>query len=375
MLAVIGLGGAGGNIADEASKIGFPVGAINFSQRDLDSLENVKHKFRIAGSEGVGHNREEAISLLSDKYNVVVDFIKEHFSHPSIEIIAFTFSTGGGSGSGISPILLQIMIDAMPEKTFIAIPILPDESEATVSQVNTLRTMEHLSELDVATFPVDNQKIKSNNPNIGKAKMFQSVNESVIRLFSNLIDYTNKFSKNGNFDKRDLLTVLGTRGISIIAEANLATLNREDGIELSIDGFSKTIQSSWDDSIFSTIDYNKVLRAGVIFDAQESFMTFLKHESIFSKFESGMPFDIFEGNYHENLGRVITILSGLTWCNTRLKRIEQIIESSTKRVENALSSQNVFESKVASNFMDIMNKPSSNKNPKSATELFSKYKK
>ncbi|QDX94371.1 hypothetical protein EEL30_20035 [Brevibacillus laterosporus] len=93
MIAVIGCGGAGGNIADEASRVGFATGAINFSQQDLDSLEHVQLKLRIPGSEGVGHNRDEAKRLLSKHYQMCIDWIIEHFSNPSIEAIIFATSS------------------------------------------------------------------------------------------------------------------------------------------------------------------------------------------------------------------------------------------------------------------------------------------
>lgn len=74
MISIIGLGGAGNQIANTASNADFITGAINFSQSDLDSAENVNLKCKIIGSEGVGKQREEAIRLISNNWEMAVNF-------------------------------------------------------------------------------------------------------------------------------------------------------------------------------------------------------------------------------------------------------------------------------------------------------------
>lgn len=119
-IAFLGIGGAGGNLADLASERGFHSTAINFSQGNLNSLENVKYKLKLIGSDGAGHDRNLAIELMSQHYDMVINFVKDHFNNESNQIIFVTFSCGGGTGSGVAPILLDLLSATMPDKTFVA---------------------------------------------------------------------------------------------------------------------------------------------------------------------------------------------------------------------------------------------------------------
>lgn len=334
-IAVIGIGGAGGNIANEASKLNIPCGAINFSQRDLDSLDEVKYKLKIMGSEGVGHNRDIAIELIKEHYPMVVKFIKEHFDNPEIDIIFVSFSTGGGSGAGSSPILIDILSYEMPNKTFVAMPILPDELEPIISQINSYKTMDELSRLDVCVLPIDNQEVKNNYGAIGKNRIFHTTNNTSISLLHKILMYTGKFSKNGNFDRKDLNTVFSQRGIGCISEADIATLPKSN---ITSKGISESIFQSWEKSIFSPIEYERVAKCAFIFDGQESLIEYIDYELIFANFSHGAPIDLFEGYYHENNGKIITILTGLPWCNTRMESMDRIIENGKSKVEIVINS-------------------------------------
>jgi hypothetical protein len=60
-------------------------------------------------------------------------------------------------------------------------------------------------------------------------------------------------------------------------------------------------------------------------------MELINTQLVFSSFGNKMPISLYEGYYtQEKGGRVITILSGLAWCNSRLKEIDQIIMETNK---------------------------------------------
>jgi cell division GTPase FtsZ len=347
-IGILGNGQTGNVLADIASNMGFVhTAAINTSKADLDSVD-LKNKLKLNGSEGVGKNRNVAQSILQDQYELIIDFVQEHFAHT--DIIAVAFSAGGGTGSGMSPLLLDILSNTMPDKVFIALVVMPDESEVTVNQINTLKTFEELSKLNVAVFPIDNQQVKNAIPNIGKNKLYEIVDNKAISLLYKIASYTEKFSKNGNFDKKDFLTVVNTKGIGTISEIDIATVG--DTVDLTANGIAKKINESWNQSVFTPIEYSQVTRAGIIFDGQDSLMEYIQHNLLFDKFNNGMPIDLFEGYYHEQNGKVLTILTGLQWCYKRLNNIERALESNKDNVESMLASTSNFISKSG----DLMNK-------------------
>lgn len=370
-MVVIGCGGAGGNMANKATEFGLLSAAINFSQKDLDSLDKVKHKLKLSGSEGVGHDRNLAISLVQEQYEVPLAFIKENFSNPLITVFAFAFASSGGSGSGMAPILMDLVRATMPDKIVIAIPVVPDQNESTINQVNCAATFEELHKLDVAIFPVDNQQVRNNNEPIGKGQLYEIANTYIIEKLAKIVAYTEKHSKNGNFDRKDLSTLLGQRGIAVVSEVDIVALPKAD---LNPESIAASIQESWLTSIFVPIDYDHVMRSAIIFDGQEDLMPFIDHQLIFDCFNNKMPIDLFEGNYHEKNGQILTILTGLPWCKERLYDVERLIEEGSKKMENALNIQEKVEYKSKSSDFSMKFKQNTRENSGSVSNILDKYR-
>lgn len=358
MFAVIGLGQAGSNIAEEAHKQGYLSGAINYSQKDLDSV-TVRHKLRLLGSEGVGKKRNEAIQLFQDQWEDALNFIKDNFANA--KVIVFTFSLAGGSGSGISPILLEVAINTLPDTTFIAMPIIPEKSESYSAQVNTLKAFEELSQLNVAVFPIDNQQTRSSYPNIGKNQLLDMTNISAVSMLNTIYSYTEKYSKNGNFDKEDLITILKNPGVALISETNITSLNQ--GFTLSPESVAEKVQKSWSNSIFAPIESDRISKAALIFDGQESLLEYVRHDLIFKQ----MPLELFEGNYHEHNGKIISIITGLPWSLKRLYDVEKSIRISEEQVEP------IHNSRFQASISTLVPQQKSTER-KSVLDILSKYK-
>jgi cell division GTPase FtsZ len=367
-IAVLGLGGAGGNIANEAAKLGLQTAAINFSQRDLNAADAVKHKLKVPGSEGVGHDRELAITLMQEHYDMVVQFVQEHFGNHTVKVIAVPFATGGGSGAGMAPILMDVMMALLPDKVFIAIPVLPGTSEGAVSQMNCSATIAELLKLDVCVLPVDNSKVAG-----GKSRVYEETNNRVAGYLYDLMSFTEMESKNGNFDRTDLCTLFRQKGIAAIAEVELATLPKS--IDLSPQGIAASIRASWDETIFAPIDFSIVRKAALIYDGQESILDHFDTGLIFEPFAAGNPLDLFEGFYHTSTGRVLTVLTGLTFPKDRFEQIDALIEESTSRAEVALDSEAAEYTPKTVNFDQRLRKVPVTATPaRNVTDILSKYR-
>ncbi|TCJ00970.1 cell division protein FtsZ [Cytobacillus praedii] len=373
MFACVGIGAAGNNIADEFAKLGYPSIAVNFSKTDLDSLINVKNRLHLIGSEGVGKQRNEAIRLMQNNWESTVDFITQNFSQPSIEIILIAFSTSGGTGSGLSPFVIEILKEKMTDKIIVGCPILPDNYEVIGSQINNQEASEELSELDICVLPIDNQSLLRNlNKKIPKNILYEEINNKFVQLIHQIDSYTNKFSKNGIVDKRDVIQLFSTSGVMSIIDTQIADFTN---FKLDSKSFNEKIQRSWKKSnIFAPIQFERVLRAGIIFDGDEKIMEYLHYDKLFDTF-SHAPIDLFEGYYHDGDGKVLTILSGLNWYYNRIEEVDTIIE----KHKNSLSSvsEKVYKSKNTSKmhlFDSISNKPTAtSNNSRSVTDILSKY--
>lgn len=330
MIGVIGLGQAGGNIANLFAEREIVSAAINYSTKDLETCNFIEHKLKLIGSEGVGKQREEAIRLFHNNYETAVSFIKEHFSAPSTELIFIIFSAGGGSGSGIASLLSELLINEMDDKTFVICPILPVESECITAHLNTLDTLTSLSELEACILPIDNEKGMLNE---GRGKSYKLVNETFVDSILSLINYTEKHSVNGNFDSKDLITLLSTQGFGSFGEVDISKLDC-NGISLTDNNIAELIQGSQLKSILTNPSYDQVVRACLIYEGQESLLRYINVPMVMSQFRN-QPLDIFEGYYEGEKGRVITIFTGLKFNAERLSKIEQLATNQITSFQDA----------------------------------------
>ncbi|PGQ88323.1 cell division protein FtsZ [Priestia megaterium] len=345
MIGIVGIGAAGGNIADLAFEYGIPAIAMNFSERDLESLDSIEQRLTLIGSEGVGKNRDEAINLMVDKnWEMALKFVKENFSSPSTEIIMVCFSAGGGSGGGIGPMLSDLLGQEMEDKTIVAVPILPDTTEALVHQVNALYVTEELSRQDLCVLPIDNEQVKKRNPNAGKAKIFRETNETFVNLITSLPEYTDRHSKHGVLDRKDLRTIFSTKGIASVSSANITKLN-EGQADVSNEGITEAIKKSWENAIFAPLEMQTVSKAGIIYEGPLDLFT-VDSAQVFSSFKGGEPTHLFEGTYEGDHAKVTTILAGMPYYSTRLNVIEEKIEAQQKITEELPALEAAYESKL-----------------------------
>lgn len=371
-IGCIGMGQCGGNISDEFAKRGFYSAAINFSAMDLESLECVDKKLTLIGSEGIGKQRGDAISLMNNNWDLALNFVKENFSHSSIEIIFVPFATSGGSGSGIAPVLLQLLTESMPDKVFVAVPVIPSKDETFTNQKNCIETFEDLSTLDICILPIDNDKTKSILRNNGKNHLYKAANEYVVSMIEKLISYTDQYSKYGVLDKKDLKNIFKTSGLCTIGETELIGLSNK--FDISVQGISDNIKESWKTSLFADIEYEQILSTGFIFDGQEPLMEMLNMDSVFSSFGNKMPISLYEGYYNKDKGgKVITILSGLSWCNSRLKEIDQIILQKSEEFQH-LNQSPIYKSKLSEISNPFATKVKDTKKVNDISSIIKKFK-
>jgi cell division GTPase FtsZ len=250
-------------------------------------------------------------------------------------------------------------------------PILPDLTESTVAQLNTLQVFKELDDLDICILPVDNQQIKQYHNSIGKGDMYQIVNNSTVDLIEKLVSYTDMQSKDGNLDKKDLKTLLSTKGLCLISEVNVVKLNQDEELLLTESGITQSIQKSWIKSVFTPNELSKITRAAIVFDGQRELQKYLDYRNIFSKFDNEYPIDLFEGIYHEQKGTIISVLTGLSFCKTRLSKIDEIIQSKVGSIEKVMSHD---EEKYQPKSLLINLSKTIKKKQKSATDILAKYR-
>ena len=121
---IIGIGQAGGNIAEYAMTRGFKAIAINTAKIDLNLLKYIPDdsKIYLQGYNGAGRNRDIGKEAFVENVNNIFEVCKNKLSDCDILFIAG--SGGGGTGSGALPIAVDVLLEIIDRINIIY--ILPD---------------------------------------------------------------------------------------------------------------------------------------------------------------------------------------------------------------------------------------------------------
>ena len=236
-VGIIGIGNTGNQIASLAfEELHIPVIAVNSSEKDLETISNAIPKKLISDangqSQGAGKNRQLAKKYLKDSIMgfLSAEDVQEFVG--GLDILFIVSSTGGGTGSGTSLVMTNVIASMFPDVHVITIGVLPVINEALSAQVNTLEYLNELyGTLENQTYMLyDNDKYA----NMPSYKMMEFVNSEVVKDIDVLRCTYNYTTKYDSIDEQDMtrLTSFGGRilvaRIEDIKEKDLDSATLED---------------------------------------------------------------------------------------------------------------------------------------------------
>jgi cell division GTPase FtsZ len=340
-IGILGVGQAGGNIAEIASTLGFQTALINTNQRDGLVNTRVEKKYFVPGFNGAGQDRSIGLRAVNENYREMIDFVKRSFK--DIRLLLVAFSTDGGTGSGMSPLLIDLLLDQLPGIYVGAIAIVPERNVLAGNRINAAQCIEEISKIEAisSVFLVDNDQMRKINPQSSKQQIYLASNHQVMEAINNVLQVTQKSSFYGNFDETDLMNILSTRGVTIISSATITDTKSTADV-------SSKIHRSWINSIFCPVESTGVIRAGLIYEGPENMSKLINVPSIFEKV--GEPLQLFEGTYiSESDPTIITILAGLPFPTRRLLSLEETLEKNKDRLQNLVNKEYTqkYESRIS----------------------------
>jgi len=330
-IGILGIGQAGGNIAEIASAMGFQAALINTNQRDGAVNTRVERKYFVPGYNGAGQDRSLGVRAVNDHYREMIDFVYSSFKN--IKLLLVAFSTDGGTGSGISPLLIDLLVDQLPGINVGAIAVIPERNVLAGNRINTAECIEELSKIEgiCSVFLVDNDQMRKMKPQSSKHEIYVSANHQTMEAISHLLKITKKSSFYGNFDETDLMNILGTRGVTMITSAAITDA------KTTSDVVSK-VKQSWVNSIFCPVETQGVIRAGLIYEGPEYMSKLINVPAIFESV--GEPLQLFEGTYiSEKDPTITTILAGLSFPTRRLHILEESLEKNKERLQSLVQKE------------------------------------
>jgi hypothetical protein len=322
------IGQAGSNIGKLFNDLNYNCLFINTSYEDLETID-AKHKLHIVGAFGCNKDRQKALNYAKDYYDTIINVIDTKF--PQQDIVYFIFSLGGGTGSGLSPIILDIMTHKNPNKNYGAIVILPSTKESIKSQINAVEAYKQVTNIE----SLRSLYVLDNNNNMDKFE----INKKFVNLFDKFVNVTNADAR-GLIDRAEVETMLTCKGNSIISDDINAIVNKQynNNIFTQYEYGCKYIGMS----ISSNIDINEI----------ESSL--------------GTPLDTFVGYGDRNL----IISTGMSYPHKRIEQLLNIINAKQNDIPIIHDTLNIQIPKIKNNYDFKETKP---EEKISFSKLFAKY--
>ena len=340
-IGVLGIGNAGNQVAALAKKMkSIPSIALNASEKDVDAIKTDINGIVFGNREGCGKDRTLAKTFVKTNIkdllgrDVFINFMNE------VDIVFVTNSTGGGSGSGMAPIITDILrsyyahqkTDEKP-KMFINIGILPTLGESVGAQRNTVEYLKEMVDLGGSYMLFDNDAQSGKSP----AEMMKKINSDIVNMLSVIRGDRSHATPYGMIDDKDMTKIISQPGLifmNILEDIYEEKLPANGSIEdLLIDNINKN-------SCMSKIDRDKIVkRMGFIANLSPEMHKYFNEDLPKVRETFGEPIEDFkhfaENTEGDELNSLVLLMSGLSIPDNRIKTIIHRIEA----VEEALKKQ------------------------------------
>lgn len=300
-IGFIAVGQAGGNVGKLLKDKNFDVVFINSSIGDLGTLGvNDELKYHITNGLGCAKDRDSAKQVAKEDFKNINKFIDDKLGNK--ELYYIIFSSGGGTGSGISPALARILTKVF-NKNIGLITIFPSDKDTLQAKINSYECTKEITEIEelCGILFLDNKTRKD----------IEHINKRFVSLFNKIFDYKKYETIKGNIDEAEILKLLQTKGM-----ISLSSCEKGENTDKLI----KNIE----DGVFAPFENDRIIKylglsRGIKFD-----------DEIFKE-KIGKYLDKFE---NVNQEYTLAILSGLSF---PLKRINDIKEEVTKEKETIIT--------------------------------------
>ena len=333
-VGLIGCGNAGSQVVDLAvGTAEFEGYIINSSARDISNCSNIDgYHIALIGQDGFGagkdRNRTKQYIKTGIKEYVLNEQPFRNFMKDK-QVIVIIASTGGGTGSALAPVLIQMLPKLYPSIKFILAQILPTLEESIDTLENTMQFMKDLPE-NYTIMSYDNNK----QGNVNGVEGRRYINEQIVQDLKVIRgDYINNATADG-IDERDLLTILNAPG-------RLAVDRLLDISQTSTNINEMLVKNITDSDYTTSLDNTKGVEYIAVMQTLSS-----KLESEFNSSISELRSLVGEGKIYSNISKaesgdknsVCVIMNGLALPYSQFDRIAskltEIKESRTKDLEN-----------------------------------------
>lgn len=331
-VSVIGIGNAGNQVAALAKASGFDAMALNSSDKDLSTVRTVVPTLVVGDEKGAGKNRNTAKSFIKESIKEML--AEKHLDEVLIQkdIVVIVSSTGGGTGSGMAPLMQAVLSNMYPNSHFIVVGILPSVNESLASQQNSLEYLQEMKKTNPTYMLFDNSK----HEKLGTVSMFQNVNNDIVEDLKVIRGDYQGTTPYASIDEKDSMRIYQTPGRLVIGRVH--GFKEKDIDEASIEQrlINRIKQGS---HVELEID-RKVKCQGLIVNLSNSLYSTMDNTIPDIRKAFGEPIEGFEHiQIDENIdSNAVLLMSGLTFPDDRIVKIMQKIEEVQSKISARKSS-------------------------------------
>ena len=361
---VCGVGNAGSQFVDAAYKAGFRnVFCINSSSKDMDDdVLNANIPCFLVGSDGrgAGMNRNAAKELFKMNYRHLFENQKFVQYCEESDVIVIGTSCSGGTGSGISPIVVKAVKQMYPNKIVMFYGILPRLTSSDVELSNAMECVAEIEELNKSGLGIPYMLADLNYyEGISNEVAFVKVVEKMatdIKVIAG--DYLN-YSKYRMIDENDMKVIISPSGyLSIYKIDNITQqmVDKESSQSMLIEQFknSPAVEIARD---------GLVDQMAFIYSVPEDMGDSAKSGD-YAEINNyvGRPLGIFE-NYaivRGGTAQVILIVSGQSYPVGKMTTINEIIRSGAEARRQKIEARKTADSSFNSTYKFLQDSSVSN---------------
>jgi cell division GTPase FtsZ len=286
---------------------------------------------------GAGKDRTEAKNFVKQN---IQDLLKQEVFKKMMdenEVVFVISSTGGGTGSGMTPVLTEILSKIYSTKRFIIVEIYPPIRESVAAQQNSIEYLKEIKQFipNSVYMSYDNNK-RANKPT---SEMMEEINIEIVEDICVLrgdYQYPTPYT---SIDEKDALKLLETPGrLSVV---KLYGLKEKDLDDKSIEDM--IIYNLKNTSVGVELERDRIVkRMGLITNLNDKLHKALDTNMTQLKDFVGEPVEGFEhimiNKDPEDPNRVIVILAGMSVPDDRIQKMLQRIEEATEQLTKVKSS-------------------------------------
>lgn len=218
---MVGLGQAGGNLATEFFRRGYPALALNTAQTDLNALDpggvypSLPSERRLYigldGYDGAGMDPDYAAECIRESAHQIREAVLRESE--GADALFLAAGLGGGTGSALNQLVETLKDEGLP---MVGLMTLPMDSESGIVKVNAVRAINQLVDapLDGWVF-VDNARISKLNQDVSIVDYFAHINGRIAAPLDelNTLNEREDLSAIRSFDGEDFRKLLLAGGV------------------------------------------------------------------------------------------------------------------------------------------------------------------